>query len=138
MTQDAAPRLLFSVTAALLFALGAPLLFAGDVTAAWLGVRSPAGEALAQLAAAGLLGLGAANWWSRGGFVGGIYGRPLGLGNLLCFVAIGTSLGRAALAGDVPGATWAVVAAATLLAFVFAWRLFFWRPAGARGGIPGL
>lgn len=138
MTHDPVSRLLFSVTAVVLFALGAPLLFAGDVVAAWLGVRSPAGEALAQLAAGGLLGLGAVNWWSRGQFVGGIYGRPLGLGNLLCLGSIGASLGRAASSGDLPGATWAVAAAVTLPTLAFAWRLFFWRPVGRRGEIPGM
>lgn len=50
-------------------------------------------EVLPQLAAGGLLGLGVINWWWRGNDVGGIYRRPLSLGNLLCFIAAGASLG---------------------------------------------
>ncbi|PYE50397.1 hypothetical protein [Deinococcus yavapaiensis] len=129
MRQDTVGRLLFFVTATLLLTLGVPLLFAADTVTIWLfRVSSPAGEALAQVAAAGLLGLGVANWWSREQFIGGIYGRPLGLANLLCFMVLGTSLGRATLAGSLPGATWLLVLTSTLLTLTLAWRMFLWRP----------
>lgn len=138
MPQDVAGRWLLTATAALLFALGLPLLFAADVLAAWLGVASPAGEMLAQLAASGLLGLGVINWWWRGNSIGGIYGRPLGLGNLLCFMSAGASLGRATVAGDLPDVTWVVVVASALLALAFAWRMFWWRPDREPGQVPGV
>ncbi|WP_019587470.1 hypothetical protein [Deinococcus apachensis] len=138
MPQDAAGRLLLTVTAVVLFALGLPLLFAADVVAAWLGVPSAGGEVLAQLAAGGLLGLGVINWWGRGNPIGGIYGRPVGLGNLLCFLSAGASLGRAMVAGELPGVMWGVVLALTGLTLAFAWRLFLWRPSGGPRQIPGL
>lgn len=122
-----------TATAALLFALGLPLLFAADVTAAWIGALSAAGEALAQLATSGLLGLGVINWWWRGNVVGGIHGRPLGLGNLLCCMSAGASLGRATAAGELPG-----VACVIVLALAFAWRMFLWRPRRLPEQIPGL
>ncbi|MFC4637918.1 hypothetical protein [Deinococcus hohokamensis] len=138
MPQDAAGRWLFTATAALLFALGLPLLFAADVTAAWIGAPSAAGEALAQLAASGLLGLGVINWWWRGNAIGGISGRPLGLGNLLCFLSAAASLGRATAAGDFPAVTWVVVLAFTVVALAFTWRMFLWSPPQQPRQIPGL
>ncbi|GGO26164.1 hypothetical protein [Deinococcus humi] len=138
MPHDAAGRWLLTATAALLFALGLPLLFAADVMAAWIGAPSVAGEALTQLAASGLLGLGVINWWWRGNTVRGIAGRPLGLGNFLCCISAGASLGRATWAGAFPGVMWVVVLVLTALALAFAWRMFVWRPGGGSMQIPGL
>ena len=138
MPNDAAGRWLLTATAALLFALGLPLLFAADVMAAWIGAPSAAGEALFQLAASGLLGLGVINWWWRGNTVGGIAGRPLGLGNLLCLISAGTSLGRATWAGEFPSVMWVLVLVLMLLALAFAWRMFLWKPARGWSQIPGL
>ncbi|MPY68161.1 hypothetical protein F8S09_16015 [Deinococcus sp. SDU3-2] len=138
MPQDAAGRWLLTASAALLFTLGLPLLFAAGLTAAWLGAPSVAGEALAQLAASGLLGLGVINWWGRGNPIGGIYGRPLGLGNLLCLMSAAASLGRVTLVGELPGVAWVVVLVLTGLTLAFAWRMVLWRPRRLPGQIPGL
>jgi hypothetical protein len=42
--------------------------------------------AIVQLHAAILVGFGAMNWMSKDSLIGGIYGRPLVIGNLLHFV----------------------------------------------------
>lgn len=96
MSQDFFGRALLTGAAGVLFALGMPLLFAADNVANAVGAPGPAVEGLAQVAASGLLGLGVINWWWRGNLVGGIAGRPLGLGNLLCFLSLSATLGRAA------------------------------------------
>ncbi|MFC4454746.1 hypothetical protein [Deinococcus sonorensis] len=138
MTQDPVGRWLLTVAALVLFALGVPLLFAADVVSGWLDVPSPSGEVLAQLAAGGLLGLGVMNWWSRGQFVGGIYGRPLGLSNLLCFLSAGASLGRATASGGLPSGMWGIVLVFTALAVTFAWRVLFFRPQADARPAPGV
>ncbi|AWN24126.1 hypothetical protein DKM44_13570 [Deinococcus irradiatisoli] len=115
-----------------------PLLFAADVVAGWLGAPSAGMEVMAQLAASGLLGLGLINWWWRGNLVGGIYGRPLGLANLLCFLSAAASLGRATQAGTLPGAVWVVVIGSAALALAFAWRMFVWTPQPGPGQRPGV
>ncbi|WP_027483285.1 hypothetical protein [Deinococcus pimensis] len=137
MNQDVVGRALFSVTGVVLLASGLPLLFAADVVAAWLNLPGAAGELAVQLIASGLLGLGAVNFWSRGQFVGGIYGRPLGLGNLLCFLSAWASLGRAVGAGVLPPSMWVAVVLSAVLTLAFAWRLFFWRPDGRVGRVSG-
>ncbi|WP_380040069.1 hypothetical protein [Deinococcus navajonensis] len=105
-----------------------PLLFAADAVALAAGGPSAAVEGLAQLAASGLLGLGIINWWWRGNLVGGIAGRPLGLGNLFCFLSSSAALGRATQAGQLPGVMWLVVAVLAILSLGFAWRMFLWSP----------
>lgn len=127
-----------TASAALLFTLGLLLLFAADLTAAWLGAPSAAAELLAQLAASGWLSLGVINWWWRGNPIGGIHGRPLGLGNLLCFLSAAASLGRATLVHELPDMAWGVVLVLTLLTLAFTWRMFLWRPRRLTGQIPGL
>lgn len=96
------------------------------------------GEALAQLAASSLLGLGMINWWWRGNPLGGIHGRPVGLGNLLCCLSAAASLGRGTLTGALPGGMWAVVLVMAGLALAFVWRMFLWRPGPRPGAVPGL
>jgi len=127
-----------TASAALLFTLGLLLLFAADLTAAWLGAPSAAAELLAQLAASGWLSLGVINWWWRGNPIGGIHGRPLGLGNLLCCLSAAASLGRATLVHELPDMAWGVVLVLTLLTLAFTWRMFLWRPRRPPGQIPGL
>ena len=129
MPQDFFGRALLTGAAGVLFALGMPLLFAADHVAAAAGAPGPAVEALAQAAASGLLGLGVIDWWWRGNLVGGIAGRPIGLGNLLCFLSLSAALGRATLAGELPAGMGIAAGLLGLLALAFAWRMFFWRPA---------
>lgn len=129
MSQDFFGRALVTGAAGVLFALGVPMLFAADQVAAAVGAPGPAVEGLAQVAASGLLGLGVIDWWWRGNLVGGIAGRPLGLGNLLCFLSLSATLGRATLAGELPAGMGLVAALLGLLTVAFAWRMFLWRPA---------
>ena len=136
MPQDFFGRALLTGAAGVLFALGLPLLFAADHVAAAAGAPGPVVEGLAQVAASGLLGLGVINWWWRGNLVGGIAGRPLGLGNLLCFLSLSAALGRATLAGELPAGMGLVAALLGLLTAAFAWRRFFWRPALPRAFQP--
>ena len=114
------------VSAAVLLTPGLVLNFAPDNVAAWLGAPAlPTVKIVLQVLAAALLGMGFLNWFSRANMMGGIYGRPLALGNLLLFSISALSMGRGA-----HGSTILRIAAlvATVLALAFAWRIFFADP----------
>ncbi len=52
---------------------------------------------LVQMMGALYLGFAILNWTARGVIIGGIYARPLALGNFLHFAMVGMMLGRAAV-----------------------------------------
>ncbi len=100
------PRLLMSLSAALLGAAGTALLFAPAEVQRLAGGSSA--EALPpvvlQLWSAALLALAMTNWTGRGMTLGGIYGRPLVLGNAMhwtvgSLVALRGALDRPASTG---------------------------------------
>lgn len=69
-----------------------------------------------QVAGAHYIGFAALNWMKRGSPIGGIYSRPVALGNLLHFTLVTFALWKAVLSGViVPG-----FAAAAVLYTVFA------------------
>jgi len=56
---------------------------------------------LVQMMGALYLGFAILNWTARGVLIGGIYARPLALGNLLHFAMVGMMLAKAAIAHGV-------------------------------------
>jgi hypothetical protein len=77
-----------------------------------------------QLAGAVWVGFALVNWAARGTLIGGIYGRPIALGNFAHF-----AIGAIALVKGLPGLHWcgeAVAAAALYTAFAawFGYALF--------------
>lgn len=124
-----AGRSILTLSAIVLFIAGGAALFAADEVARWLDpAPSRAMPLMVQLAASGLLGFAAMNWMSRGNRIGGIYGRPIGIGNLLLFLTAALSLGKPAMSGDLPAAVAIVTAAFALLAVSFAWLVFVHDP----------
>lgn len=68
-----------------------------------------------QLLGAAYLGFAMTNWMSRESLFGGIYGRPLVVGNLLHFFAAAMALAKSAMAGSSTivlalGIVWGVMA----------------------------
>ncbi len=115
-------KLLLGATAGLMAAAGLVLQFAPHevLAAAGYPASGPAPLVL-QLLGALYLGFAALNWLSKGVRMGGIYARPLAVGNLLhAFAGAGALLRYAAQAptGARVGA-WAVAAAYTLGAALF-------------------
>jgi hypothetical protein len=119
------PRLLMTASALFLAMLGVPCMFAPDVVLARLaGGTSPGAEILVQLTGALYMGFAALNWMSKGSLMGGIYGRPVAIGNLLHFLAGGFALIKAAPSMGQPALAWPVAAGYALFAMGFALVVF--------------
>jgi hypothetical protein len=115
------------MTASALFlgVLGIPCVFAPDIVLTrFAGGTSAGAEILVQLTGALYAGFGALNWMSKGSLMGGIYGRPVAIGNLLHFVAGGFALIKSAPTLGQPALAWPVAIGYALFAVGFALVVF--------------
>jgi hypothetical protein len=81
-------------------------VFAPDVVLSRLvGSTSSTAEILVQLMGALYVGFGALNWMSKGSLMGGIYGRPVAVGNVLHFFAGALALVKVMPAMGMPAIT---------------------------------
>lgn len=108
--------------------LGIGATFAPDNFLAHVGAPDNRGLLLAVQAAGALyLGFAALNWMGRGSLIGGIYGRPIAIGNLTHFVVMTFALARVVIDGAPP-----VLASVAFVYAVFAvwfgWNTFFSSP----------
>ena len=74
--------------------LGILFTFLPQETRAWMGVaeQTVADLVLMQVLGSALIGIAVINYMSRGAVIGGIYGKPLLLGNLIYHMASGLGL----------------------------------------------
>ncbi len=79
---------------------------------------------LLQLAGASLIGWALLNWTARGLVIGGIYSRPLTLGNLAHCLVGALALGKAAAASAFPALLVIPLLGYVALAGGFAWLVF--------------
>ena len=122
-------RIILTVSALVLLLLGGALMFAPDELAVWTGTATSSNGALGlQLFGGALLGFAILNWMSRGNRIGGIYARPIALGNLLLSVTVALSLGKAATAGIAVPQSAAGCVIFSLLGAAFAWLAFMHDP----------
>lgn len=110
-----------SVTAALLAILGLACSFAPQELLGLVGAPTPGSGALilgVQALGAAWLGFAILDWNARGAPFGGIYGRPVALGNFLHFSVIALAMAKGAFAAPTAGLIIVtVVAAAMALGF---------------------
>jgi hypothetical protein len=93
-------RALMAASAVFLGITGVAALFAPDEILHAAGIpSSPFLPSLVQLCAALLFGFAMTNWMIKGSRVGGIYNRPIALGNLIHFAVGAITLDRFALHG---------------------------------------
>jgi len=105
-------RALMAASAVFLAILGISALFAPDEILRAANVSSsPLLPPLVQLCASLLLGFAMTNWMVKGSRVGGIYNRPIAIGNLLHFAVGAITLDRFALHGH---EAWPVIALAAI------------------------
>lgn len=130
------PRLLMTVSALVLAVLGLPCTFAADIVLTRLaGSTSPVTEVIVQITGALYLGFAILNWMAKGSLIGGIYGRPVALGNFLHFLAAGLALIKAAPSMPAQAFAWTVAIVYALLAIGFA-RVMFLNPVTASAAKP--
>lgn len=128
-------RILMSASAAVLAALGIAGTFLPHETLTRLGA-APSAPLVLLLQAFGAVCLGFAmlNWMSRHATVGGLYGRPLVVGNLLHFAAAALAFLKLMLRNPELRALWPLGLVYVLLAAGFAVAMF--RPPGQAAAAP--
>jgi len=113
-----------SASAAFMGILGITLSFFSHETLAFVGATVETQTVLiVQVLGALYLGFAFLNWYLRGFAMGGIYNRPVGLGNTLHFAIVSVTLIKAAFALDTI-AIWAISAAYVVFAAWFGLVLF--------------
>lgn len=112
-------------SAAALLLGGLSLLFGSDLMLPGLVPGfPPAATWLGQLLGAAWLGLAALNWLHRGAVLGGIYGRPVVLANLVTYLIAGLSLLKPLQGPSSSGLLWFLAVPATVLAIAYGALLF--------------
>jgi hypothetical protein len=95
-------RILMITSAALMAVIGLGMSFMPQEVLGMHGsVADNATVLLVQMAGAVYLGFAMLNWMARGILIGGIYARPVALGNFLHFVMVAITLTKAAAAFEV-------------------------------------
>ena len=90
-------KALMSASALALALLGLPCIFAPEVVLQRLAGNSTAGaELMVQITGALYLGFAGLNWMGKANLMGGIYGRPVAIGNLLHFLVAAFAIFKAA------------------------------------------
>lgn len=93
-------KVLMSLSALLMAVLGIAATFLPQEILSQLGVE-PRGIEVLQIQVLGALYLGFAmlNWMARGNLIGGVYSRPVAMGNFLHFAVVAITLVKALLGG---------------------------------------
>ena len=129
-------RILMSASAAVLGALGGAGTFLPHETLSRLGTEPTAPLVLVlQAFGAVCLGFAMLDWMSRHATVGGIYGRPLVVGNLLHFSAAALACSKLMVRAPELRALWPLALVYALLALGFAFALLR-APASATASTP--
>ena len=90
-------------------------------------LRSPVAEplpVLIQLLGSMYFAFAITNWTAKDNMIGGIYSRPLSLGNLTHFVVGTLALAKQQFSKDISVPLLAVLIVYTILAICFAWLVF--------------
>jgi len=113
-------RILMLASAAVMALAGFGATFLADDLVRWSGApATPLAVLLVQLLGALYLGFAMLNWTVRDSVIGGIYGRPVAMANLLHFVPAAIACAKLVLRTPQPAAVWAVAAVYALFAISF-------------------
>jgi hypothetical protein len=118
-------KILMTISAIVLAVPGLAALFAPQELLAYFGVP-PSGflPPLVQLFAAALLGIAMINWASKGSKVGGIYNRPIAVGNLMHFTVGAFTLVHVLMRGHAQPVVIVATVIYTCLAIAFGMVVF--------------
>lgn len=116
-------------SAVFLAALGLAASFAPHELASYAGTPADAFTVtVIQLAGAAWIAFALVNWSARGTMLGGIYGRPIALGNFAHFAIGAIVLLKVAGKSGMESAGFAITAAYCVFAAAFGWALFVRDP----------
>jgi hypothetical protein len=89
-------KILMSANAILMGVTGIAMSFAPDEMLSVIGVQEPVAmeKLLVQLAGAMYFGFAMINWMARGNLIGGIYSRPVAVGNFTHFIVGALALSK--------------------------------------------
>ena len=119
------PARILMVSSALLMAvLGLGATFLSHEFLTHIGIPPRPGSVLVvQTIGALYLGFALLNWGARGAIIGGVYARPVAMGNFMHFVVAAITFWKVAFALDIPF-FFGFTAVYTILAAGFGWLLF--------------
>jgi hypothetical protein len=125
-------RVLMTASAALMVVVALPATFApAELLVATRSTNTPLGVVVVQVAGALAAGFAMLNWMARGNLLGGIYSRPIVIGNFTHFLIAGLALVKAA--PSVPVTTVVLGLGVSYLLFAAAFGFVLFRqPAAAR------
>jgi hypothetical protein len=115
-------KVVLSAAAVALGVAGVALTFAPDELGSYLAFGD--GAIPLQLLGAAFFAFAMMNWMSKANLIGGIYGRPLAIGNLTHFAIGGLALIKRAVAPGSPGVLMAIALIYLSFAIVFGYLLF--------------
>ena len=119
-------------SAAMMAVLGLAMSFVPDELLRYAGAQPHALTAvLVQVCGALYLGFAMMNWMAKDNLIGGIYSRPVAMGNFMHFVVAGLALVKTAFIAPALVPLWVAAAVYALFALSFG-RVVFWHP--IRGG----
>ncbi|HSY51502.1 MAG TPA: hypothetical protein VLC46_22050 [Thermoanaerobaculia bacterium] len=119
-------RILMTAAALVLALAGLGALFAPQELLTSFGA-APSGflPPLVQLLAAALLALAVIDWMAKGSKVGGIYNRPIAVGNLMHFAVGAITLARFVFGGHPPAFAIAAAVVYSVFAIAFGVLVFY-------------
>ncbi|WP_242928630.1 hypothetical protein [Pontibacter vulgaris] len=120
-------KLLMSVSAVTLGAAGIMLSFFPEELSGSLGMNE-ASAILLQVLGASYFGFAMLNWTAKANLIGGIYSKPVALGNLAHFVMAALALAKFAFSGPNLSYIWVAAIAYAIFAILFGY-VFFTSPA---------
>lgn len=118
-------RILMSASALTMGALGISASFLPDEILNYIGIESTGLAPLfVQVLGALYLGFAMMNWMAKSVLIGGIYARPLAMGNFMHFIIGALALVKGTLANSTLTAMWVVTAMYAVFAILFGLVLF--------------
>jgi hypothetical protein len=128
-------RLLMRASAGFMGGLGLAAIFMPQEIATYMSAGSSGLQVLlVQIVGALYFGFAILNWMAQGNLIGGIYSRPVTIGNLTHFVVATLALLKGALSGIYPAPVIAAVAVYGLFAVLFGCVAFGGPAAANRHG----
>ena len=121
-------KILMTAAYIVLGGIGLAFLFAPAEFLSQLGVDSAPLVLLVQLCGALYLGFAMLDWMARASTIGGVYNRPLAMGNFMHFFIGALALLKGAAQGHLPSSIWVVGALYAVFAIAFGYVIFAFTP----------